>query len=50
MVRRNTYVKNQWIKDRLKMGKATNFASFPGHMEQGEFGADYFEAVINIKS
>ena len=50
LVRRNTCVRNQWLKDRLGMGKATNFASFLGRMERGEFGADCFEAVKNIKS
>ena len=27
LVRRHTSVRNSWIKDRLRMGKATNFAS-----------------------
>ena len=50
LVRRNTCVKNQWIKDRLAMGKATNFASFISRMEQGDFGSDSFGLVKNIKS
>ena len=50
LVRRNTCVRNQWIKDRLEMGKATNFATFLGRMEAGEFGADPFQRIKNIKS
>jgi len=49
LVRRHTCVKNQWIKDRLKMGKATNFATFIKRMETGEFGADCFNQIKNIK-
>jgi REP element-mobilizing transposase RayT len=48
LVRRNTCVKNQWIKDRLHMGKATNFASFIARMERGEFGSDCFEIVKTL--
>jgi len=48
LVRRNTCVKNQWIKDRLKMGKATNFATFLKRMETGEFGAVCFKKVQRI--
>ncbi len=50
LVRRNTCVKNQWIKDRLMMGKATNFATFLKRMESGKFGVEQFERVKNIKS
>ncbi|MCF7818881.1 MAG: transposase [Kiritimatiellales bacterium] len=49
LVRRNTCVKNQWIKDRLKMGKATNFTTFLRRMEVGEFGAGQFGHVKSIK-
>lgn len=50
LVRRNTCVRNQWIKERLRMGKATNFSSFLGRMERGEFGLNCFKAVEKIKS
>jgi hypothetical protein len=50
LVRRNTCVKNQWIKDRLRMGKATNFATFLKRMESEEFGSEYFLKVKNIIS
>ena len=50
LVRRNTCVKNDWIKERLNMGKATNFATFLKRMELGEFGGDCFNRTKNIKS
>lgn len=51
LVRRNTCVKNQWIKDRLRMGVATNFAAFLMRMELGDFGAVEFDRITkNIKS
>jgi hypothetical protein len=50
LVRRHTCVKNQWIKDRLRMGKATNFATFLKRMEAGKFGADSFGTIKNIIS
>jgi REP element-mobilizing transposase RayT len=50
LVRRNTCVQNQWIKDRLHMGKATNFSTFLGRMEAGEFGSAQFKRVQNIIS
>lgn len=50
LVRQHTCVRNQWIKDRLGMGKATNFATFIKRMEAGEFGAESFEVVKSIKS
>ena len=50
LVRRNTCVRNGWIKERLEMGKATNFAAFLKEMEQGGYGADIFEKIKNIKS
>jgi hypothetical protein len=33
-----TCVKNQWIKDRLGMGKATGFSGFLSSSERGGFG------------
>ena len=50
LVRRYTHVRPQWIKDRLHMGKATNFASFLTRMTDGEFGEDCFCKIKNIKS
>ena len=50
LVRRNTCVQNQWIKDRLRMGKATNFSVFLRRMESGEFGVSCFNQVKNIIS
>ncbi|VGO20582.1 transposase [Pontiella sulfatireligans] len=50
LVRRNTCVKNLWIKARLEMGKATNFAAFLKRMDAGEFGSESFDRVKNIKS
>jgi len=50
LVRRNTCVENRWIKDRLQMGQATNFATFLKRMEQGDFGKESFERVKNIIS
>ncbi|MBN2161355.1 MAG: transposase [Pontiellaceae bacterium] len=50
LVRRNTCVKNQWIKERLVMGKATNFSTFLGRMERGEFGAECFQSIKKIIS
>ncbi len=50
LARRNTCVKNQWIKDRLRMGKATNFSSFLARMESRQFGVPEFERVKNIIS
>jgi hypothetical protein len=32
------------------MGKATNFASFLKRLSDGDFGADHFDLVKNIKS
>lgn len=48
LVRRNTCVKNQWINDRLLMGKATNFSTFLQRMEAGEFGLTQLEAVKTL--
>jgi len=45
LIRCNTSVRPLWIKDRLNMGKATNFAAFLRWMTNGEFGAECFEKV-----
>lgn len=50
LIRRNTSVRPQWIKDRLDMGKATNFASFLKRMTDGQFGSEPFEKVKNLVS
>lgn len=49
LVRRNTCVRPRWIKERLSMGKATNFAAFLKRMSEGEFGVECFQKVKNIK-
>gem|GEM_PF-634124 len=48
LVRRNTCVRNDWIVQRLSMGKGTNFATFLKRMEEGDFGAKYFDEIKNI--
>lgn len=48
LVRRNSCVRNQWIKDRLYMGKATNFSELLKRMEKREFGASCFDQLKNI--
>ncbi len=50
LVRRNTSVSPIWIKERLVMGKATNFASFLRRMADGEFGNDFFQKVKTVHS
>ncbi|MEA2069634.1 MAG: hypothetical protein U9P12_10565 [Verrucomicrobiota bacterium] len=50
LIRRNTSVRPVWIKERLKMGKATNFADFLKRMTRGEFGAACFETIKDINS
>jgi REP element-mobilizing transposase RayT len=45
LVRRNTCVRNDWIVNRLCMGRGTNFATFLKRMEEGDFGAEAFERV-----
>ncbi|HKL20648.1 MAG TPA: transposase [Tichowtungia sp.] len=50
LVRRNTSVRPKWIKERLQMGKATNFAEFLKRMSAGEFGAECLRKVKNINS
>jgi len=48
LVRRNTCVRNDWIVHRLSMGKGRNFATFLKRMEEGDFGAAYFDKIKNI--
>ncbi len=53
LVRRNTCVSTGWIKDRLQMGKATNFAELLKKLEstqRGGWGHAIFSKVKNIKS
>jgi len=50
LVRRNTSARPQWIKDRLQMRKATNFASFLRRIADGEYGTESVERLRNIKS
>ena len=50
LIRRNTSVRLQWIKERLHMGKATNFSEFLKKMTAGEYGKECFEKVKNISS
>jgi REP element-mobilizing transposase RayT len=53
LVRRNTCVGNGWIKDRLQMGKATNFAELLKKIEdakRGSWGFAPFSRVKNIKT
>lgn len=53
LVRRNTAVSNGWIKNRLQMGKATNFSEFLKKFEtadRGGWGFGLLAKVQNIKS
>ena len=53
LVRRNTCVGNGWIKNRLRMGKATNFSELLKKLEaakRGEWGSAPYAKVKNIKS
>lgn len=52
LIRRNTSVRNRWIKDRLHMGTATNFADFIRRIEtskHGKWGCNEFRKVKNIE-
>ena len=52
LIRRNTSVRNRWIKDRLHMGTATNFADFIRRIEtskHGKWGYNEFRKVKNIE-
>ena len=52
LVRRNTGVGNRWIKERLHMGTATNFADFLKRIEtskRGKWGFNEFRKIKNIK-
>jgi hypothetical protein len=48
LIRRVTCVRPAWIKERLRMGKATNFANFLKRMTDGEFGAECFGKVKTV--
>jgi putative transposase len=51
LVRKNTCVRNDWIKQRLKMGSATNFSAYLRRIEtakQEEWGYAAFERIKNI--
>ena len=53
LVRKNTSVRPGWIKERLQMGKATNFAERLRKLESakpGEWGGRAFSKVQNINS
>jgi putative transposase len=53
LVRRNACVSVGWIKSRLQMGKATNFAELLKKLERtqpGEPGCEAFSKIQNIKS
>ena len=52
LVRQNTSVRNRWIKDRLRMGTATNLADFLKRIEaskRGKWGYSEFREIKNIK-
>ena len=51
LVRKNTCVRNGWIKQRLKMGSSTNFSAYLRRIEtakQGYWGYDSFQRIKNI--
>jgi hypothetical protein len=53
LVRKNTCVRNDWIKQRLKMGSATNFSAYLRRIEtvkKGEWGCVAFQRIKNITS
>ena len=53
LARRHTAVRNGWIKQRLQMGKATNFSEFLKTIEsakRGEWGFGLLAKIQNIKS
>lgn len=52
LVRKNTCVKNGWIKERLKMGASTNFSDALRRIEsakENERGYEVFQRIKNIK-
>ena len=52
VVRRNTSVRNRWIKERLYMGTATNFAELLKRIEAakiGDWGFNEFRKIKNIE-
>ena len=51
LVRRHTSVRTRWIKDRLSMGSATNFAHYLNRIEsseEAEWGYAEFQKIKNI--
>jgi DNA-binding ferritin-like protein len=51
LVRKNTCVRNDWIKQRLKMGSATNFSAYLRRIEtakKGEWGYVAFQCIKKI--
>ena len=53
LARRHSAVSTGWIKERLQMGKATNFSEFLKRIEtakRGEWGFEPFSKIKNIKS
>lgn len=50
LVRRNTCVGNGWIKDRLRMGKATNFSTLLKKLETAKRGGWGSEALSKVKN
>lgn len=51
IIRKNTSVRTGWIKKRLSMGAATNFADYLKRVEcatPGKWGYDEFKAIENI--
>ena len=50
LIRSHTHVSPQWIKEKLHMGKATNFSQFLRKMTEGKFGINFYKMVKNIKS
>lgn len=51
LVRKNTSVRTRWIKERLKMGSATNFADYLGRLEASElngWGQEEFQRVKTL--
>ncbi len=51
LVRRNTSVRTRWIKERLNMGSATNFAHYLNRIKssgRAEWGSEEFQKIKNI--
>lgn len=50
LVRKHTCVPNAWIKEQLKMGKATNFATYLQRLEQAKQGAWGYAEYKKVKN